>query len=299
MRIAVIGRSGQVAQSLRSLGRARGLYVISAGRPDVDLSAPETIVSFLERTNPDLVVNAAAYTAVDKAESEPDAAFRVNAAGAAHVAAACEKANVPLVHLSTDFVFDGNKRCPYLETDRVAPISVYGASKAAGEEAVRAACGRHVILRTSWVYAPVGTNFVRTMLRLGAERSELGVVADQRGTPTDAREIAGAILDIAPRLRTAPADIWGTYHLTGSYETTWHKFAEEIFRQAALRGAKVPRLKAISTAEYPTPARRPAYSVLDNGKFIATFGLALPDWRASLAGCLDELLPARIEEHVA
>jgi dTDP-4-dehydrorhamnose reductase len=299
MRIAIIGRSGQIAQSLRGLGRARGLYVFCAGRPDVDLTSLETIERFLERVSPDLVVNAAAYTAVDKAESEPDAAFRVNGAGAAHVAAACASARVPLVHLSTDFVFDGNKRTPYVETDRVAPISVYGASKAAGEDAVRAACGRHVILRTSWVYAPFGTNFVRTMLRLGAERSELGVVADQRGTPTDARDIARAILDIAPRLKAATTDVWGTYHLTGSYETTWHKFAEEIFRQAALRGAMVPRLKAISTTDYPTAAKRPAYSVLDNGKFIATFGFALPDWRASLAGCLDELHPNRYEESVA
>lgn len=299
MRIAVIGRNGQIAQSLRSLGRARGRYVFCAGRPDLDLAAPDTIASFLERVSPDLVVNAAAYTAVDKAESEPDAAFRVNADGAAHVAVACSRLHVPLVHVSTDFVFDGRKRTPYVETDGVAPLSVYGASKAAGEKAVRAACGRHVILRTSWVYAPFGTNFVRTMLRLGSERAELGVVADQHGTPTDARDIARAILDIAPRLQAATTDVWGTYHLTGSYETTWHRFAEEIFRQAAARGAKVPRLKAISTAEYPTAARRPAYSVLDNAKFIATFGFALPDWRASLAGCLDELLPAPIEESVA
>jgi dTDP-4-dehydrorhamnose reductase len=204
----------------------------------------------------------------------------------------CAAASLPLIHISTDFVFDGTRRRPYVETDAVLPLGTYGASKAAGETAVQRACAQHVILRTSWVYSAHGNNFLKTMLRLGAERAELGVVDDQRGSPTSAHDLADAIFEIAPRLVAAnDKPLWGTYHLTGAYETTWHGFAAEIFRQAAIRGATVPRLKAITTADYPTPARRPAYSVLDNTKFLETFGFALPDWRASLSRCMADVCP--------
>ncbi len=300
MKIAVIGREGQLAHELRVEGRARGHYVFATGRPGVDLLKPETAGAFLDRVDPALVINAAAYTAVDKAESDREQAFLLNATGAGELARLCAAASVPLVHISTDFVFDGTRRRPYVETDTVLPLGVYGASKAAGENAVRRAHPHHIILRTAWVYGAHGSNFVKTMLRLGAERDELGVVDDQRGSPTSARDLASAILEIAPRIAANrdPA-LWGTYHLTGAYETTWHGFAAEIFRQAAIRGAKAPRLKAIGTADYPTPARRPAYSVLDNTKFIDTFGFGLPDWRASLAACLNELLPPSASEQVA
>jgi dTDP-4-dehydrorhamnose reductase len=300
MKIAVIGSEGQIAHSLRSLGRSRGLCVFSAGRPEADLTRPQTVGEFLDRVEPDVVVNAAAYTAVDKAESNSENAFLVNATGAGEVARLCSQINRPLVHISTDFVFDGSSRTPYVETDAVLPLSVYGASKAAGEIAVRRALVQNVIIRTAWVYGAHGGNFVKTMLRLGAERSELSVVDDQHGSPTSAIDLADAILTIAPRLVANPEpSVWGTYHLTGANETTWHGFAAEIFNQAGVRGASVPRLKAITTAEYPTPARRPAYSVLDNTKFVSTFGFGLPDWRASLACCMSELMPIPFTEKVA
>lgn len=300
MKIAVIGREGQIAHYLRTLGRARGHYVFAAGRPEVDITRPQTVGAFLDRVKPELVINAAAYTAVDKAESESEQAFLVNAMGAGELARLCAEFDLPLVHISTDFVFDGSRRTPYVETDSVLPLGVYGASKAAGETAIQRELARHLIIRTSWVYGAHGTNFVKTMLRLGAERAELGVVDDQRGSPTSAADIAGAILQIAPRLvALAEHPQWGTYHLTGADETTWHGFALEIFRQAAVRGATVPRLKPITTAGYPTPARRPAYSVLDNSKFITEFGFGLPDWRASLTECLAELVPDRSTAQVA
>jgi dTDP-4-dehydrorhamnose reductase len=300
MKIAVIGREGQLAQCLRLQGRSRGHYVHAAGRPDVDLTRPETVGAWLDRMRPDLVVNAAAYTAVDKAESDAEQAFLINATGAGELARLCAKTAIPLIHVSTDFVFDGARRRPYVETDAVLPLGVYGASKAAGEIAVRRAHAQHVILRTSWVYSAHGNNFLKTMLRLGAERPELGVVDDQRGSPTSAHDLADAMLAIAPRLAASDnCSLWGTFHVTGAYETTWHGFAAEIFRQAAIRGAKVPRLKAITTAEYPTPARRPAYSVLDNAKFIETFGFGLPDWRASLSRCIAEICPAGATGQVA
>lgn len=300
MKIAVVGSEGQIAHSLRVRGRARGLSVFSAGRPEVDLTRPQTVGDFLDRVKPDLVINAAAYTAVDKAENDSEQAFLVNATGAGEVARLCSQINRPLVHISTDFVFDGSSRTPYVETDAVLPLSVYGASKAAGEMAVRRALVHNIIIRTSWVYGAHGENFVKTMLRLGAERLELGVVDDQRGSPTSALDLADAIVQIAPRLiATRDSSLWGTYHLTGATDTTWHGFAAEIFREASIRGAIVPRLKTISTAEYPTPARRPAYSVLDNAKFVSTFGFGLPDWRTSLASCLNELAPIPCKEKVA
>ena len=300
MKIAVIGREGQLAQCLRLQGRNRRQYVFAAGRPDVDLIKPETVGAWLDHIEPDLVINAAAYTAVDKAETDSEHAFLINATGAGELARLCATAAIPLVHISTDFVFDGSRRRPYVEADTVLPLGVYGASKAAGETAVRRAHSQHIVLRTSWVYSTQGTNFLKTMLRLGAERAELGVVDDQRGCPTSAEDLAEAILTIAPRVvaNRDPA-LWGTYHLTGAYETTWHGFAAEIFRQAAIRGATVPRLKAIATVDYPTLARRPAYSVLDNSKFIATYGFGLPDWRASLSRCLADLYPNSAADQVA
>ncbi|OYW55972.1 MAG: dTDP-4-dehydrorhamnose reductase [Hyphomicrobium sp. 32-62-53] len=300
MKIAVVGREGQLAQCLRIQGRARGHYVHAAGRPDVDLTKPETVGAWLDQVKPGLVVNAAAYTAVDKAETECEQAFLINATGAGELSRLCAAASIPLIHISTDFVFDGTRRRPYVETDTVLPLGTYGTSKAAGEMAVQRACPQHVILRTSWIYSAHGNNFLKTMLRLGAERAELGVVDDQRGSPTSAHDLADAILEIAPRLAAATdPSLWGTYHVTGAYETTWHGFAAEIFRQAAIRGATVPRLKAITTAEYPTPARRPAYSVLDNTKFLETFGFALPDWRASLSRCMADVCPNQAPGQVA
>lgn len=289
LRIAVIGRTGQVARALGRAARSRQLDLVCRGRPDLDVTNPGDIADFLDEVRPHVVVNAAAYTSVDRAESEQDEAFRVNADGPALLARLAGQRGAPVVHLSTDYVFDGRSPRPYAEGDEVAPLGVYGRSKAAGESAVRSATERHIILRTSWVYGPDGTNFVQTMLRLAATRAEIGVVDDQRGSPTAAQDIARAILEIAPRIADPQFADWGTYHMTGRGEATWFSFAREIFRLAAARGARTPRLVAIATADYPTATRRPANSVLDNAKFDAVFGLERPDWQDSLAQCMDRL----------
>lgn len=282
--IAVVGASGQIARALQRAGSWRGLTVFAGGRPETDITDPVSVMALLLRARPRLVVNAAAYTAVDKAEGEPDLASRINAEGACQLARICALSDIPLVHLSTDYVFDGAKPAPYLETDPPAPLGVYAASKLAGEEAIRTEHARHVILRTSWVYGPDGSNFAKTMLRLAAERDVVKVVDEQVGAPTSARDIAEAILDIAEQLEAFPSPhLWGTYHLTASGSTTWHGFAAEIFRHAAALGMQTPRLVAIPTRAYPTPAKRPTHSVLSNAKIAAAFGIRLPHWRVSLA----------------
>ncbi len=206
--------------------------------------------------------------------------------------------NVPLVHLSTDYVFDGSKRSPYRENDRVAPLSVYGASKAAGEEAVRQAQPRHIILRTSWVFSESGANFVKTMLKLAASRDEISVVDDQFGRPTYAADLASAILDLAPRLTATTVDpAWGTYHVAGGGETTWYGFARDIFARAAAAGTKTPKLHPITTDEYPLPAQRPAYSVLDTTAFESTFGIKLRPWHEGLSTCMRQLCPKASREY--
>jgi dTDP-4-dehydrorhamnose reductase len=279
--ILVIGRSGQVARAL-----AQYPGVVTAGRPDADLANPETLAVALARHAPAAVVNAGAYTAVDAAEAERDEVFAINAAGAGHLARACARADVPLIHISTDYVFDGRATRPWREDDPVSPLSAYGASKAEGEREVRAAGGRHVILRTSWLYSETGRNFLTTMLRLGRERPELAIVDDQIGAPTYAADVAAAIARIIETAETGRDDIWGTYHFASAGSTTWFGFAAEIFAQAQALGRPVPKLKPITTAEYPTPARRPAYSVLDTARITRVFGIAPPDWREALARCM-------------
>ena len=292
MRLLVTGTSGQLAQSLLELGLARGVDIIALRRPQLDLTIPSTIAVALADARPDIVVSAAAYTAVDKAEREPELAHRVNATGAGHVAAQCERLGIPVFHLSTDYVFGGTKSAPYVETDPTSPINVYGRSKLAGEEAVAKACQRHVILRTSWIHSPFGNNFVRTMLRLASTNEELRVVDDQLGCPTYAPDLAGVILGLAHRVERTPAGAphWGTYHATGSGETTWCGFAREIFEVAAGSGLPKPVVHAIATADYPTPARRPANSRLDCGKLARTFGVQLPDWRDGARHCVERLV---------
>jgi dTDP-4-dehydrorhamnose reductase len=237
-------------------------------------------------------VNAAAYTAVDRAEDQADLAFAVNRDGAARLAAAAAARGAPFVHFSTDYVFDGTKGSPYVETDTPSPLGVYGSSKEAGERAVLAANPRSVVLRTAWVCGPHGGNFVKTMLRLAAEREELRVVADQHGAPTFAADLAEAVARMAPRLVSAPAGdaAFGLFHLTGAPHTTWHGFTEEILAQAARRGHRLPRLAGIATADYPTRAARPADGRLDCSKIHRVHGMAPADWRDSLARCLDVLV---------
>lgn len=283
LRVAVIGTQGQLARSLAEIV-ADDVAVTSIGRPQLDLAQPAAIAPALADLPADLVVNAAAYTAVDRAESEPDLAFRINRDGAAAVAAMCARRGLPLIHVSTDYVFDGSKAGAWREDDVCNPQSVYGASKLAGEQAVQAALPAAVILRTAWVHSPFGANFVRTMLRLSAERDRLRVVADQRGSPTYAPDLAAAILALARKL--AAGGETGVFHLAGAGSTTWHGLAGEVMAAA---GRRIP-VDAITTADYPTPAKRPANSVLDTTRIAGVYGIRLPPWQDGVRRCVARLL---------
>jgi dTDP-4-dehydrorhamnose reductase len=289
----VIGGQGQVARSLReAAARDSDIVFGCAERPGVDLRRPASIAQAVAEFRPDIVVNPAAYTAVDKAESEPDEAFALNRDGAGVVAAAAAQQGAPVVHLSTDYVFDGKKDAPYLESDPVNPQSVYGRSKREGELAVAAANPQHIVLRTSWVYAPFGTNFVRTMLRLTAERDSLRVVDDQIGCPTYAPDIAVATITIAKKV---VAEGWssrfaGVTHLAGPDALTWYAFAKDIVRGATLRGGRSVPISPILTSDYPTPAARPANSRLSTARLMSVFDVRLQPLERSLANCLDRLL---------
>lgn len=292
-RMAVTGRNGQVALSLAEGAAAAGFAIATLARPEVDLADPAIVEAALLALAPDVIVSAAAYTAVDRAESEPDVAMRVNRDGPAALARAASRLGIPIVHLSTDYVFDGTKGAPYLETDVTSPLGVYGATKRAGEEAIAAASDNFAILRTSWVYSPFGSNFVKTMLRLAASRDRLAVVADQRGKPSYAPDIAAAVFAVARHLVETPApEARGIFHLAGGGETDWHEFAAAIVAGAAERGGRAVPVDPITTADYPTPARRPADSRLDCSKIERIHGVAPPDWRVALEACLDRLLLA-------
>jgi dTDP-4-dehydrorhamnose reductase len=292
-RMVVTGRQGQVARSLIEIGPASGFDMITAARPELDLAAPQTVEAAISDAVPDIIVSAAAYTAVDQAEREPDLARTVNTTGAGAVAAVANSLGIPIIHLSTDYVFDGQKATPYVENDEVAPINVYGATKLASEEAVAAASGNHCILRTSWVYAPYGNNFVRTMLSL-AGRDELKVVADQQGCPSYAPEIARAIIAIARNLLDQPDEsgLRGIFHLAGEGETTWADFSEAIFALLHERGLPIPMVNRVTSSEYPTAARRPMNSRLNCTRLAKMHGIQLPPWRSSLRVCIDRLFNA-------
>ncbi|MEA5122823.1 dTDP-4-dehydrorhamnose reductase [Xanthomonas floridensis] len=296
MKLLVIGANGQVGTELLRAFAPEGEVLattrsgqLADGRAceRLDLDVPMLLKRTLDRLQPTIVVNAAAYTAVDRAEQERDAAFRANAEAPAVIAQWCARAGVPLVHYSTDYVFDGQGTRPYRPDDATAPLGVYGQSKLAGEQAVQAAGGRHLIFRTAWVYAAHGHNFLRTMLRVGAEHEVLRVVADQIGTPTPAALIA----DITAHALRQPGEPSGLWHLTAAGQTSWHGFAEAIFAQARARSllTRVPHVEAISTADYPTPATRPAYSRLDTHSLQETFGVHLPAWQDGLSRELDTL----------
>ena len=278
MKILVTGKDGMVgwelARALPALGE-----VVALGRGELDIADPVAVIATVRKVRPDVIVNAAAYTAVDKAESDRENAFLVNAAGPGFLAAEAKALGALLVHYSTDYVFDGTKQTPYVETDPTNPLSVYGQSKLAGEQAIQASGCRHVILRTSWVYASRGKNFLLTMLRLAKERPELRVVDDQRGAPTWARDIA----EVTRAVLRRPEAPSGIYHCTAAGETTWCGFAREIVRLAGLATPVVP----ITTAEYPTPARRPANSRMSAGALLVAYDVALPAWDLSLGRCIE------------
>lgn len=291
-RILATGGGGQVGTELIRRAKPLDTELQALSRAELDITDPEAIHEILETARADLVINAAAYTAVDKAEEESERAFAANAEAPGYIAKACADLGIPLIHISTDYVFQGDKIGSYRETDPVSPLGVYGASKEAGERAVREALDRYVIMRTSWVYAAHGGNFVRTMLRVGAERASLRVVADQKGTPTFAGDIADAALSIAARIFGEEATPWGTYHYTAKGQTTWHGFAEAIFDITGQTLDHRPLIEAIATSEYPTPARRPVNSVLDCTKIDANFAPPRRPWHEGLAEVLDELVKA-------
>lgn len=295
MKIAVTGKQGQVAQSLIARAAAIGHQIVTLGRPEFDLADPAGLADLLDAIAPDAIVSAAAYTAVDKAESEPDLAFAVNAEGPRALAREAARRGIPLVHVSTDYVFPGDKASPYNEDDAVGPLGVYGATKLAGETAVMEEHGANsAVLRTAWVYSPYGANFVKTMLRLAGDRDELGVVADQVGNPTSALDIADGVLGVVGNLlRDADPALRGVFHMTARGETSWAGFAEAILAASRDHGGPWASVRRITTADYPTPARRPANSRLDCSKLEQRHGIRLPAWQESAPAIVASLTGAK------
>lgn len=290
MRILVAGKTGQLARSLAGAAIPGDDRLTALGRPDMDITRAETVEAALDEHRPDIVINAAAWTAVDLAESEPEAAFAVNRDGAGNLARACARRGVPLIHVSTDYVFDGSRDAPYREDDPVSPLGVYGLSKLEGERAVIEADGPFVILRIAWVHSPFGTNFVRTMLRLAMEKERLRVVDDQTGCPTYAPHAAQAMLNVARRLLSAPPARQGVYHMAGQGETNWADLAREIFARSAAHGGPSALVDGIPAREYVTPAKRPANSRLDCSRLEKDFGITLPHWKEGVKDCVARLL---------
>ncbi len=291
--ILLTGGGGQVGTEFQRRAPT-GFEIVAPGRERLNLADPDAIAALVASRPWACVINSGAYTAVDKAESDPVTAWKVNALAPAAFAWATAQAGVPLIQLSTDYVFDGAKPVPYLENDPVGPVSVYGASKEAGEQAVRTGNPRHVILRTAWVVSPFGANFVKTMLRLGADRPQLRVVGDQLGCPTSALDIAATLLTIVDQLVNASLEgggvpSFGTYHFVNAGEASWHDLAEAVFDRAATHGRPRPQVEAITTADYPTPARRPANSRLGVDRLERSFGITPRPWRVAIDEIVDEL----------
>jgi dTDP-4-dehydrorhamnose reductase len=291
MTLLVIGKSGQLSQALQQQAARQGRRLIAVGRPSVDVMHVDSLRAAVTAHQPTVVVNTAAYTAVDQAQSESKAAFALNRDGAANLARVCSEMDVPLIHISTDYVFDGRLKRAYREDDGATPLNVYGASKLAGEQKISELAPRHLILRTSWIFSPFGSNFARTMLRAGQQRRDLRVVGDQLGRPTYAVHLADAILQLAAKIemRTSDAFSWGTYHVAGEGTASWYDLAWQIFDVAQRHGGPRVRLENIATKQYPTPALRPMNSTLDCWKLEQTFGLRLPNWRTGVTACVKEL----------
>lgn len=291
-KIIVTGCEGQVVRSILERGNNRSdLEFIALGRPQLDLFEITRITETLMAAKPDAIVSAAAYTAVDRAESDVDAAFRINGEAPREIADVASRMGIPVVHLSTDYVFDGTKSGPYLETDPVCPLGVYGASKLFGEQAVAETTDNHAVLRTAWVYSPFGNNFLITMLRLARERTEVSVVDDQIGNPTSALDIADGVISVLQNLLTSDApELRGTFHMTGSGTASWADFANHIFRAAASLGAPSASVKRISTDEYPTPAKRPGNSQLSCERLANIHGVRLPQWQDSVVSVVNRLI---------
>ncbi|MES1187426.1 MAG: dTDP-4-dehydrorhamnose reductase [Myxococcales bacterium] len=288
MRVLVVGTSGQLAMELQRQGQAFPIELLPPVK--LDLTDAGATRARLDQTRPKLVINASAYTAVDRAETESVQAQALNAEGPARLAQWCDAENASLFHVSTDYVFDGQKPTAYTEQDGPAPLGVYGRTKLEGEQLIRGRLERHLILRTSWVFSAHGQNFVKTMLRLARERDELRVVADQRGKPTAASALARALLTLATRLASGAPLPWGTYHFAGDAATTWHGFAQAIVDAQAPYTGRKPLVTAIASSDYPTPATRPANSTLDTTLFEQTFALQAPSWRDDLREVIREIV---------
>lgn len=292
MKLLITGMNGQVGSELcRRVKGVDGLQPVPTDRRRLDISDPDGIESFFRKERPDLLINAAAYTQVDRAETEKALAFAVNRDAPGHLARRCASAGIPMIHISTDYVFDGKEARAYTESIPPSPGGVYGQSKAEGEEEIRKHLDRHLIVRTSWVYGASGQNFVRTMLRLGKEKARIGVVADQSGSPTAAADLAETLLTLTRHIATGKTIPWGIYHYCGLGVTTWFDFARKIFQIAHRFGYPChPEIFAITTADYPTPARRPAFSALDCRHIARSFGIHPIPWQESLPPVVERLL---------
>jgi len=297
MRLIATGKQGQLVRSLAERCAARGVELVVVGRPEMDLTDIASVWRAIESAKGDVIINSAAYTAVDKAESEPDVAMAVNRDGARAVSQAAARVDRPIIQISTDYVFSGSLDRPYREDDIVDPLGVYGRTKLAGELAVAETNDRHTIVRTSWVYSPFGQNFVKTMLRLGETRDRLNVVADQWGAPSSATDLADALITMSAAMVREPdrPELFGIFHMTGAGWTNWAEFAQAIFAEAAHCGHRGAEVEPITTAQYPTPAKRPLNSRLATNKLARHYALALPGWRGSVAECVRRILAAQNE----
>jgi dTDP-4-dehydrorhamnose reductase len=284
LKVLVTGANGQVGSEIVQQGEKIGLQMLATGRDELDITQRNAVDSFIRVSKPDIVINAAAYTAVDKAESEPELAYAINYDGVTFLAQACADNNIPLLHISTDYVFDGSKQGAYSETDSANPQTIYGKSKLEGDRAIEAILEQYIILRVSWVFGSVGNNFVKTMLRLAKDRDELQIVEDQHGGPTWAGAIASILLSLVKRIDDGEAIPWGTFHYSGQPATTWWAFAGAIFETAEGLGVigKQPMIEPILTKDYPTPAQRPLNSVLNCDKILTELGVPQSDWETGL-----------------
>lgn len=291
MNILITGAQGQVGREITTVAKERGFNVLATGRNDLDITKLKNVKDYIQSHDVDIVINAAAYTAVDKAEEEHELAYAINQSGAENLARLCREKDIPLLHLSTDYVFNGTTIDAYNEDDAVSPLGIYGKSKWQGEEVIRELLPQHIILRVAWVFGAQGNNFVKTMLRLAEDRDELNIVADQFGGPSPANNIAETLILLINKFKKNKTLAWGTYHYCGTEKTSWSDFAKEIFYQAKEQGLinKEIKINAITTEQYPTPAKRPANSMLNCSKIKNTFDIEMPDWKKSLKQVLTDL----------
>jgi len=291
MKLLIIGSKGQFGSELVRECKRNDFSFLALDLPEFNITNPSQVEKTLADFKPSIVINASAYTNVDKAETDPEIAFSVNRDGPANLAVPCDKSRIPIIHISTDYVFDGSKGQPYAESDSVSPLGVYGKSKEEGESKLRSILKQHIILRTSWLYGAYGNNFVKTMLRLGNEKEIIKVVSDQYGCPTCAADLAEAVVDISKQIAQNLKIAWGTYHYCGLGITTWHEFTKTIFEIASqYQNFKVSSVEAITTAQYPTRAKRPAFSALDCGLIKKHFGITQKPWQDSLGKTIKRIL---------